>query len=287
MEFETLPSLVGGYARALFQRRPPFRVGGEIRRIEAALPAIVPDPAKLAKYREVCGFPGGPDLPLTYPAVLASPLHLKILTSPAFPLKAIGIVHVKNLIVQRRPLPASATLAYRTWVEGHRERHNGIEFDLRTEVSEGGSVGWESTMTIFSRQPGRKDVPRAEPEGPEWPATSRLEETWRLADDLGRRYAAASGDYNVNHLYPWTAKLMAGFPRHIAHGMWSVAHAVARMGDAAPASGVRVWCEFKRPMFLPSEVEFRFGDEDGGLRFAARVAGGGKTCLVGTVRREA
>ena len=39
---------------------------------------------------------------------------------------------------------------------------------------------------------------------------------WRLSGDLGRRYAAVSGDHNPIHLYPLTAKAL-GFPRQIAH----------------------------------------------------------------------
>src|SRR6266487_1403229 len=45
---------------------------------------------------------------------------------------------------------------------------------------------------------------------------------WELPADLGRRYAAVSGDRNPIHLYRLTAWLF-GFRRPIAHGMWAAA----------------------------------------------------------------
>lgn len=49
-------------------------------------------------------------------------------------------------------------------------------------------------------------------------------ECWQLKfnSDVGRQYAAVSGDYNPIHLYNMTAKLL-GFKKAIAHGMYSKA----------------------------------------------------------------
>ena len=56
---------------------------------------------------------------------------------------------------------------------------------------------------------------------------------WRLPGDLGRRYAAVSGDRNPIHLYALTAKAF-GFPRQIAHGMWSKARCLAASRTGCP-----------------------------------------------------
>jgi acyl dehydratase len=77
---------------------------------------------------------------------------------------------------------------------------------------------------------------------------------WRLAGDLGRRYAAVSGDHNPIHLYGLTAKAF-GFPRQIAHGMWSKARCVAMLEPRLP-DAVRVDVAFKKPILLPSTVAF-------------------------------
>jgi acyl dehydratase len=75
---------------------------------------------------------------------------------------------------------------------------------------------------------------------------------WRLRGDLGRRYAAVSGDVNPIHLHPLTAKAM-GFPTAIAHGMWTYARTLAALGPAAGGpSTSRVW--FRKPVLLPGSV---------------------------------
>ena len=77
---------------------------------------------------------------------------------------------------------------------------------------------------------------------------------WRLGADLGRRYAAVSGDHNPIHLYGVTAKAF-GFPRQIAHGMWSKARCLAALDGRYP-DAVRVDVAFKKPVLLPGTVAF-------------------------------
>jgi acyl dehydratase len=73
-----------------------------------------------------------------------------------------------------------------------------------------------------------------------------------LPGDLGRRYAAVSGDVNPIHLHPWLARAL-GFRRAIAHGMWTAAAMAAAVGPRLPdAVGYRV--EFRRPVLQPATV---------------------------------
>ncbi|MPY64155.1 MaoC family dehydratase, partial [Streptomyces spongiae] len=75
---------------------------------------------------------------------------------------------------------------------------------------------------------------------------------WHLAGDVGRRYGAASGDRNPIHLHPLTARLF-GFPRAIAHGMWTVARCLAEHGTPGAAF---VRAEFRAPVLLPGTVTY-------------------------------
>ena len=61
-----------------------------------------------------------------------------------------------------------------------------------------------------------------------------------------------SGDHNPIHLHGWTAKPF-GFPRAIAHGMWTKARCLAalRLPDAFTAE-----VRFKQPILLPAKVTF-------------------------------
>ena len=59
-----------------------------------------------------------------------------------------------------------------------------------------------------------------------------------------------SQDYNPIHLYGFTAKLF-GFPRAIAHGLWSAARCLALLQDKLPTPPVAYSVQFKQPLLLP------------------------------------
>src|SRR5213076_2448555 len=88
---------------------------------------------------------------------------------------------------------------------------------------------------------------------------------WKLPGDIGRRYAAVSGDRNPIHLHPLSARLF-GFPRAIAHGMWTKARALAAQEAELP-DAYTTSVRFRKPILLPSRVEF--GARDG--RFAVHA----------------
>jgi acyl dehydratase len=104
---------------------------------------------------------------------------------------------------------------------------------------------------------------------------------WEVPSDTGRRYAAVSGDRNPIHLYDLTAKLF-GFPRAIAHGMWTKARCLAALEGELPEA-FTVAVEFRRPILLPATVSFAREREDGGIRFSVRDAKTEKAHLDGTV----
>ena len=56
----------------------------------------------IAAYGRACGFRREQGVPLSYPHVLAFPLHLMLLTRPSFPYPASGMVHLANRIRQHR-----------------------------------------------------------------------------------------------------------------------------------------------------------------------------------------
>ena len=93
---------------------------------------------------------------------------------------------------------------------------------------------------------------------------------WRLEGDLGRRYAAVSGDRNPIHMHALSAKPL-GFPAAIAHGMWTKARCLAALESRLPdAFGVEV--RFRKPILLPARVEFASAGEGERIGFAVRDA---------------
>ncbi|MDQ6641757.1 MAG: hypothetical protein M3Y66_04595 [Actinomycetota bacterium] len=229
--------------------------GGSLPDLTLTRTDVPIDPDHVTAYAEVCGFPNRQHLPLTYPHMLAFPLQMGIMTDSSFPFPAVGTVHLANSITQHRPIGLDERLVVAAHPENLRAHPKGSAFDLVTTVSSDGLTVWESTSEYLrvgsTTKAGDKSVTTERdpldvvPGGPT---------VWGLPGDLGRKYAAVSGDHNPIHLYPLTAKAF-GFPRQIAHGMWTKARCVAALDNRLP-DAVTVLVEFKKPVFLPGSVAF-------------------------------
>src|SRR3954452_1993112 len=206
---------------------------------------VTVDARDLARYAHVCGFTLRDTLPPTYPHVLAFPLHMGLLAKAPF--SAVGVVHIANRIVVHRAISLREELTLTASVSGFQPHRRGRTFDFVTRASVGSELVWEGWATNLKRGEGDDSLPRGE-EFEEPPVTAH----WTLRDDLGRRYAAVSGDHNPIHLHSWSAKPF-GFPRAIVHGMWTKARCLAalRLPDAFETS-----VQFKKPILLPSKVTF-------------------------------
>ncbi|MEU3334006.1 MaoC/PaaZ C-terminal domain-containing protein [Streptomyces sp. NPDC006668] len=256
------PLLARGALLSPFKRPSP---DAEFPRTRLVLPGLRVDLARLAAYERVCGFATGDDaLPLTYPHVLGFPLAMRLMSDRCFPLPLLGLVHTSVDITRRRSLPATGTYELAVYVGGLEPHRRGTEASVITEVRdgrEGGDVVWESRSTYLARHRTHAEPSAERAERAPLPVLAE----WRLAGDVGRRYGAASGDRNPIHLHPLTARLF-GFPRAIAHGMWTVARCLAAHGAPDP---VRVRAEFRAPVLLPGTVTY--GAEGG--RFELRGSG--------------
>jgi acyl dehydratase len=230
---------------------------------------------RVAAYAAVCGFPVKDTAPLTFPHVLAFPLHMAVMTSPAFPFPAIGTVHLANTITQHRPVRVGETLQLEVHTSAVRPHPKGRAIDFLATASVGEETVWESTSTYLRR--GRDDPDAVAADDPSDVVPGRV--TWRLDGAVGRRYAAVSGDHNPIHLYPLTARAL-GFKRQIAHGMWSLARCVAALENRLPEA-VSLEAAFKKPIFLPGSVAFGQDPVDDGIAFALTSPKSGAPHVVG------
>lgn len=246
------------YLRAAFDRRPR-RLPADERgaAVEAEISGLRADPGALAGYRRVCGLPDhGGFLPLTYPHVMAGGVHMAMLLDPAFPVRLLGLVHLANDIELLRPLPEDAELALSCRLATGRSKARGDEFQLVTEARHQGAPAWRETMRFLVPAPRKGG--RRQPETPELPPVVA---TWDVPADTGRRYARVSGDWNPIHLAGLVARPF-GFPRAIAHGMWSLARCLGGLVTAPPGPGARLDVRFLKPLLLPGRVELRVGPGD-------------------------
>jgi len=284
LQFEDLPITTSGYLKALFSRSGKLGEGGTIPRIEARIRQLTPDASPLSGYCRVCGFAASAKLPPSYPHVMAFPLHLAVMTHEKFPLKLLGLVHIRNSITQHKVINADESVDMQVYVDGHRDVEKGLEFDLVTRVFDGtGELLWESTSTMLSRRgssgAGKKKKREAsQRSGVEFGRYA----SWRAPSDIGRRYARQAGDINPIHLSMLSAKLF-GFPKAIAHGMWLLARTAAELQKDLPDAGFRYDVAFKLPVLLPNWVLLKYSAEENGIQLALLNEEGKKPHMYGEV----
>ena len=182
--FEAAPDLKRIYATALVTGRG---TAGPLPDVRAVRRGIRVDVEKLVDYARVCGFTVGATLPLSYPHMLAFPLQMALMSDRDFPLGLTGAVHLENVITTTRPIAVEETLDLTVWAKpattppgpAGRPRVRG-ECRRRRRLA-----GREHLSGQGHGAPGCRAV-RA--------AVGRLQDvvsgpTWRLGDDVGRRYA--------------------------------------------------------------------------------------------------
>jgi hypothetical protein len=284
VELEKSPSTAAMFRRAALGVLP---IGGGRR--AATLPdttlvlrGVRVDRARLAAYDRVCGFRLTDALPPTYPHILAFPLGLRLMSGADFPFPVVGIVHVANRIEVRRPIDAGEPLDLAVHATDLRGHDRGRQFDVIAVASVGAEEVWRGVSTYLRREsspdqsPGRDKADR--PDSRAQPPDRAANALWRVQPRVGADYAAVSGDHNPIHTSRLGARLF-GFPRRIAHGMWSKARCLAVLEGRLP-DAYEVTVGFKLPVLLPGTVAFSAAPS---WTFALHAARSGKPHLVGTI----
>lgn len=273
--FNRPPARLPLYLRAALPHRGTT-VPDRAYRLEGARP----DVRHVSEYARLCGFAVRAALPLTYPHLLGFPLQMAVLAQRDFPFSATGLVHIGNRIEQRRAVGVHEPLDVEVRAAGPDAHPRGRTVDLHTTVSAAGEVVWTSSSTYLRRGPSdtvRPSTNLADVEvADDLPTTA----VWRLPADLGRRYAAVSGDLNPIHLNRFAAKAF-GFPRTIAHGMWSAAACAATLEGRLP-DAVVYEVAFRAPVLLASTVELASRADRSGAELLLRSPSG-RTHLRGRV----
>jgi short-subunit dehydrogenase/acyl dehydratase len=298
------PGTVVMFLRAI--RRIPERQQGALPQerartlapIEVSQPGVRIDPVRLARFRDVCGNPrDGLLVPPAYPECLFLGPMAEAVFSDAFPFSPFGLIHVRQRIALLRPIDPGMTLDLSCRLVAVRETDRGYEADFEMHADVGGAEAWCGTTTLLSRNKrarsghGRSlDGSATAPWIPEEKPFQSIRV--RALANTGRRYARASDDWNPHHLYAATARLL-GYRRAIAHGMWTFARTLAAIEARRPfALPIESDASFKRPIFLPAEIEIRLVDEGSAgseahaVRFEARDARSREPHMTGWVRES-
>ncbi|MEE1651953.1 MaoC/PaaZ C-terminal domain-containing protein [Brachybacterium sp. J144] len=274
-----VPSFPAIYAAAL-DPRGARRGGGEPRLPEIAyrVRAVRIDGERARDFDHLMG---GAATDLVHPGVLhvlAFPVSLALMARRDFPFRLLGLVHLRNQVLQHRPVRVGELVDVECRVRDLRPHRRGRTFEaVSTILGQDGEIVATDVSTYLVRGGGGADSgagaaadPRSGADGTAPPreeaapvreefAPPRPTGRWRLGADTGRRYAAVSGDVNPVHLSALSARAF-GFPSAIAHGMYTASRAFteARVDLSRP---LRWDVSFDAPVTLPGSLLVAFEDD--------------------------
>ncbi len=288
LRYQAPPRNGGALVRSLFAGRPTqVAPAQQAIRFDARWHGARADATRLAQYRQVCDLPDTGTLPLLYLHAMAMPLHMAILSHARFPLRLLGLVHWSNQIESLRPIANGEAMDMHCTLDGIETTERGQSFSIHTTLSTGGNVALRETSTFLSPLARSKSGKKPAPDGsePDWGAPVAQ---WAVAGNAGRRFAGPSGDWNPIHVSALTARLF-GYPRAIAHGMFSAARCLALLQDGIPADApLALDLRFKRPLLIPGQVALHTAQDaahDPNMtRFVLNVQPSGEPHIAGTLR---
>lgn len=233
-----------------FKAKKQAQLTTQLPAVEYQVSDFQVDVNHLRQYLQLCDFKDDGTIPAIYLAVLAQSLQMQMMSQEAFPFDILGLVHIANKIKQFRPIHQYEHLDLSCQFGELKPHDKGVQFDFIITAKVADETVMTAITTYLSRQKQATQKTKEVSENIPQPSYE-LQATWKLAENIGRRYALNSGDFNLIHIHAKTAQLF-GFKQAIAHGMWSNAKALAHL-KVSPTYEVDV--QFKLPMFLPSTVE--------------------------------
>ena len=263
-----LPSVWATYPRVLLTQRPALTVVQEPREIGVSVRGVRIDAGAAARYSAMCGFDRAGGLPVTYPHVLAMPLHLKIFAQRAFALRPMGLIHLSNSIESPAALEARRPFDIAVSACNYRHTEAGLAFDMTTNIAADGELLWRETCVFLSRwpEPAERTGGRP-PRPPKAPKDATVLAEIDVSLDTAWAYARVSGDFNPIHLNERAARFF-GLKGAIGHGMWSLARSLAQAPVPAIPPGARIEAQFLTPVQLPARVAIKEWTADGQARRA-------------------
>jgi len=257
LELKRLPSVWATYPRVLLTRRPPVTEVKDPPEIRAVVRGVTIESAAVERYASMCGFAAASSVPVTFPHVLAMPLHLKIFGQRRFPLSPMGLIHLSNMIDSREPLAQGRPLDVAVVARNYRRTDAGLTFDMDTEISSGGQLCWAETCVFMARWPEPMERTGGRPpRPPRAPKDADVLAELAVSRDTAWAYARVSGDFNPIHLSDRAARFF-GLRGAIGHGMWSLARSLAQAPAPDIAPGTRIETQFLTPVQLPARVAIK------------------------------
>ena len=145
--------MVPAYARVLLGKKPYIAPPGHGHRAGRArsAPRRAVGRAHATLSRGVRGAGDGAELPPAYLHLVAMPMHMQLFVVRNFPVKVLGLIHLRNTIRVLHPVEQRAPLRLTVHFDTMRLTDFGQEYDFTTRYEQNGAVVWEEVSTMFAR----------------------------------------------------------------------------------------------------------------------------------------
>ncbi|NRA61806.1 MAG: hypothetical protein HRU25_13020 [Psychrobium sp.] len=268
------PSKVGLLFRVLKQTKSNVHIS-VLPEISCQLNGISVNRPQVAEFNQLCQLTQPDKVTASFVFILAAPAITSIILHPRFPFKALGSIHLSNNITQLSAIAIDEQLNFSVHLTELEQQAKGKAVTFFIEATRQGELVWccNTKVLFFGGGHGKKNYHSA--------TNNHLKsrETWSLPSNLGRKFAANTGDRNPIHLWAFTAKLF-GFKQHIIHGMWSNARIEAALAHLLPPV-FKLNLEFKRAITLPNEVIFNYQQSKNGIIFLLSNHCSTETLIIG------
>lgn len=270
VELTEVPSLARLYvaaaasaARNRLTKDEPATALPNVRHRAGSVPI---DVERLTQFQHLLHEPARDAVPSGYIHALAFPVAMNVMTAENFPLPLLGMIHLNNHVEHYRQVVFTERLDIAAWPQNMTGHRAGTQLEMVVEVKASGDLVWRAVSTYLAKGihlPGFDNVAGTKAARADFTPPAPTAK-WRLGVDVGRSYAAVSGDFNPIHLSGVTAKAL-GMKKSLAHGMYLASRALA----TARPDGVEAFSwdiEFAAPVYLPGTVALSVKDRDESLQ---------------------
>lgn len=266
VELSGVPSLsrlyVAAAASAARTRMTKDQGPTELPNVRHEVDSVPIDVDRLTQYQHLLHETARDTVPSGFIHAMAFPVAINVMTAEDFPLPLLGMLHLNNHVEHYRAVLFTERLDIAAWPQNMAGHRAGTQMEMAVEVRASGEVVWRAVSTYLAKGvhlPGLDTGSATKAAREDFtppPPTAK----WRLGVDVGRSYAAVSGDFNPIHLSGITAKAL-GMRQSIAHGMYLASRVLAgaRPDDVEAFS----WdIEFATPVYLPGTVALSVKDRN-------------------------
>ena len=232
--------------------------GTAIEPVELEARRVVLSAAHLQRYREVCSVPATAlSLPPAYLHLVAMPMHMQLFVVRNFPVKVLGLIHLRNTIRVLHPVELRAPLRLTVHFDTMRLTDFGQEYDFVTRYEQNGAVVWEEVSTMFARgntAPKEGSQACRASSAHTLPASGCVDRNARGRRTTQAGAMRASPATSIRFISPRGPRRCSASSRPWRTACGRSAGASHRARRICPSGKMQVDTQFKLPVYIPSQA---------------------------------